>query len=47
MSECDYCLEWERFDVGGEGCFCMQRTEKLPENEECEFFYDLRKAREK
>ena len=45
-SKCDYCLEWEYFEgyQSGEGCFCMQRTVKLPENEDCEFYNDVRKG---
>ena len=42
MSKCDHCIEWEYFEgyQSGEGCFCMKRTTKLSEDEDCEFFYD-------
>ena len=40
MSKCDNCLEWEYFEgyQSGEGCFCMQRTRKLTEDEDYECF---------
>ena len=43
MSKCDYCMEWEYFEgfQSGYGCFCMQRTNKLGD-EDCEFFADMR-----
>lgn len=42
MSKCDHCIEWEYFEgyQSGEGCFCMQRTTKLSEDEDCDFFAD-------
>ena len=48
MSKCDYCVEWGYFEgyQGGEGCFCMQRTVKLSENEDCEFYVDVRGNKE-
>lgn len=39
MSKCDHCIEWECSEIGS-FCFCMQRTEKIPEDEDCDFFYD-------
>ena len=44
MSKCDNCLEWEIFEgsPSGYGCFCTQRTTKLGENEDCDFFSDMR-----
>lgn len=44
MSKCDYCFEWEYFEGYGAGCFCTHRTEKLSENEDCEFYVDAREG---
>lgn len=42
MSKCDHCVEWECSEIGS-FCFCMQRTEKIPEDEDCECYVDNRK----
>ena len=48
MSKCDNCLEWEIFEGSPSGCacFCTQRTNKLDENEDCNFFLDMRGGKE-
>ncbi|SDB14850.1 hypothetical protein [Eubacterium oxidoreducens] len=41
MKKCENCMEWERFDGYGYGCFCMKTMTPI-DAEKCEFYADKR-----